>query len=298
MLKSRNVVSQEVCGVQFGTDIRNGRIEFASYGSDMAGYSPLVKEPLVATDGGILDLIILWCLGFKFGVADCVNDFLDRIVPIVKSRFRQVRGWYANDDVSNLLVDIWMILSGNNVKSATFDPNKGGLSTWIGSRVFGYVTDQNRRKKLARKLAGLSLIVDDDTQLSSIGDKGLFGLTFEPSDPDTVRGKWTKMSAKPAGVLEKVVETENEKAVSDILSDIDPVDREILELSFLEGTSCQAIRDSLENRKLATMTMNGVRKRIIRTINGLRQKLQPGSPPVVGLKGRHGRVAIMEEIET
>lgn len=297
MLRKDTMFVQKSFGVRFVSDL-NGCVQFATYGSDEEGYSPLVKEPLQAVDGGVLDLIILWCLGFKFGVKDAVNDFLDRVAPIVKSRLRQLQGWWSADDVSNMLTDIWMVLSGAKPRSKPYDPQKSQLSTWIGKRTLAYVSEKQRQKRLAKRLAGLSLILDDDTELSSIGNKQLFGLIFEPSDPDTVRGKWTKMSAKPAGILEKVVETENEKALSDILSDIDPVDREILELSFLEGTSCQAIRDSLENRGIVTMTMNGVRKRIIRTINGLRQKLQPGAPPVIGLKGRHDRVSIMEEIET
>lgn len=297
MLRKDTMFVQKSFGVRFVSDL-NGCVQFATYGSDEEGYSPLVKEPLQAVDGGVLDLIILWCLGFKFGVKDAVNDFLDRVVPIVKSRLRQLQGWWSADDVSNMLTDIWMVLSGAKPRSKPYNPQKSQLSTWIGKRCLAYVSEKQRQKRLAKRLAGLSLILDDDTELSSIGDKQLFGLIFEPSDPDTIRGKWTKMSAKPAGILENIVATENEVAIERILSKIDPIDRKILEQSFLEGLSCQDIRDSLERLGLATMTMNGVRKRIIRIVNGLRQKLQPGSPPVVGLKGRHGRVAIMEEIET
>lgn len=292
-----NTVRQSSANVEFVSDIRTGKVVYAAYGSDMDGYSPLVRGGLEAKDGGLLDLIVLWVLGFRFGWRDSLNDFCLRIVPLIKSEFKRIRSWFSTDDISNLQTDLWRCLSGLN-RAKPFDIKKGSLSGYVHYRVLGYVTDQNRRKKLAKRLAGLSLIVDDDTPLSSIGDKGLLGLVFEPSDPDTKPSKWVKMSAKPAGVLESIVANENEVAIERILSRIDPIDREILELSFLEGTSCQAIRDSLENRGLVKMTMNGIRKRILRIVNGLRQKLQPGSPPVIGLKGRYGRVTIMEEIET
>jgi hypothetical protein len=300
MKMSANQFRQESYnGIEFVSDCRNGSIHWASYGADTVGYSPLVKGDLEAKDGGVLDLIILWVLGFRFGVADCVNDFLSKVVPIVKERLRQIQGWTSVDDVNNMLTDIWMCLSGAKSKVSNFDPNKGKLSTWVGYRCFGHVTDKLRRKKLAKKLAGLSLIVDDDIPLSSIGDAGLLGLTFESSDSDEVRGKWTKLSPKKSGVLEEIVQTENEVAVERALSRIDPIDRKMLEMHFLQQISCQDIRDSVVRLGLIeSITMNGVRKRIMRVVNGLRQKLQPGSPPVVGLKGRHGRVSIMEEIET
>ena len=302
MKMSDYVVRQNSYAVEFGSDIRTGRIEFASYGSDSIGYSPLVKEPLELKDGGLLDLIVLWCLGFQYGVRDCVNDFLDRVVPIVKNRFRQIRGWFSMDDVANMQTDIWMILSGNGQdrKNAakTFDPLKGGLSTWIGYRVWSYVRACEQKRKLARKLLGLSAIVDDDTPLSSIGDKGLFGLTFESaddSDQKPSKGKWIKMSAK-AGILEKVIKTENERAVESILDDLDPVDRDILNQRFLDGCSFRAIRDSLESRKIVRMTMNGVRVRCERVLNELRTTFGVKGR-VIGMKGKRGRVLIAEDPE-
>lgn len=262
--RTQKSVMQDCQGVSFATGLQDGKIQFASFGGEDNRQCVEVSEK--SEFGRHADLLVLWVCGFLFGAKDAVNDFLGGIVPIVKSRLKQFQGWYNQEEVDNVLTDIWMKMTGNSPRGgAAFDPQKGELSTWIGSQILGYTTKNSRSRKLAKKLLGLSVIVDDDIELSSIGDKGLFGLTYEPADNDTVQTKWTRMVRMDNPTFDRVASLENSRSLEKVLAKLPDDNRQCLELYFVDEWTLQDIANKME------MSRMGVQKKLLRTINRLRQ---------------------------
>jgi RNA polymerase sigma factor (sigma-70 family) len=159
----------------------------------------------------------------------------------------------------------------------------------IGLRIKDYTTRKSRSRRLARKLLGLAAIVDDDIKLSSIGSKGLFGLTFEPSDPDEKPSKWMKISKKVDFVTDRVISDEDKEVLNSILSSLPDKNRLVLERYFIDRMSMKDIA------KEVSMSTMGTWKMVVRTLNTVRAHFKVGDQ-IVGLGGRK-RMVKMEYID-
>lgn len=293
MKKSNYLVRQSVGSVDFVSDFRNGQIEYASFGGEDY-WAEKVESDTKKVKGFLdgVDLLVLWVLAFQFNVKTAMHDFLVSITPIIggclnRTRWAMVKGVDKPTEVNTILADIWTVLSGNGKvrknRAATFDPSKGAMSTWINFRVLSYVSDKKRHMKLAKKLLGLGLIVDDDTPLESLG--GIMGLGFEPSDPDTQRSKWTKLSAKINNpTFDRVARLEESRGLQKILARLDQKDRDVLEGYFLEGLTFQQLAD-----KCGFANKSGPQKAVLRIVNGLRDHYKRGEEKIVRLGGKKNR---------
>jgi hypothetical protein len=145
--------------------------------------------------------------------------------------------------------------------------------------------------KLAKKLLGLGLIVDDDTPLESLG--GIMGLGFEPSDPDTQQSKWTKLSARVDNpTFDRVARQEESRGLQKILSRLDQKDRNVLEVYFLEGLTFEQIA-----QKVGFANKSGPQKAVLRIVNGLRDKYGRGEQKIVRMGGKKDRKVQFVSVE-
>jgi RNA polymerase sigma factor (sigma-70 family) len=282
------LVRQSVGSVEFVSSIQDGSIQYASFGGEDYWAKKVEEDSRkVKTFLGSVDLLVLWVCGMCLGGKNAVNDFLGGLVPMVKSRLRQWQGWYNQEEVDNILTDIWLTMSGHKKsrknKSAPFDPKLGELSTWISNRVRSYTSDKQRQKRLAKKLLGLGMIVDDDTPLSSIGLFGL-GLTYEPSDSDQIGNKWVQLSKMDNPTFDRVARLEESRGLQKILARLGQKDREVLEGYFLEGLTFQQLAD-----KCGFANKSGPQKAVLRIVNGLRDHYKRGEEKIVRLGGKKNR---------
>lgn len=257
---------QNVSSVEFATDINTGAIAYASFGG--CDDSRQVVE--IAADsefGGHAHLLVLWVAGVCFGLKNAVNDFITAIRPIVRDRFIQCQGWVSTDDVTDVIVNVWQKMTGNAPKGGQpYNPAKSMISTYLAWQVAAFMQEKGRENDRSKKFLSLSKVGrDSDIELSSIGSKSMFGLTFEPSDPDVAPSKWTKMSAKSDPTFDRMVRKEESAGLRKVLRKLPSRNAQALALYFVKEMTLANIGVQM------SMTSMGVLKMVVRTLNVMRR---------------------------
>lgn len=285
----RPMFAQISSDVSFASDL-DGKVQYASFGGDVDNRQSVEVEP--QSEFGIkLYQIAVWVLAMfaqKHDAKNTLNRLLEGFVPLIKASLAR-QYVYSELSINNLLVDIWMILSGNNVKAKTYSPDKGDFSTWLDYRCRGEKT-RILRGKYRRNLCGLDSILrglEGSEELESIGSRSLFGLSFEPSDPDQIDNKWVKMSKKEDPTVDRVARKEESAGLRKVLRKLPADNAKCLSLYFVKGLTLREIAIEMD------MSAMGVQKKIKRTLNVIRQHYGIEGA-VVSLGGKNRMVKMLD----
>lgn len=273
MLRAKNIMCQSVAGVQFGTDVRNGRIEYASFGGDDQRTIDVLKDQSLTE-------MVLWaiCVACRklgvFGLKTC-NFANEQIVGYVEKHVRVAaaslgmiapqKGYNPAHFLQDCVSAIWEDLGKfrptkrKSWLGAVIErPGIANFGTWIYWRV-------KHHKKLwyARQESKKRREKDLDVLIGKVPMKR----TVEYRSLDQLGENTPRCSL------------DQKDRVDSLKSKFSEKDWEVLNDFYVKGLTLKDIAAKTE------MTSMGVQKRIKRLVNSVR----PADQPIVNLGGRRQR---------